>query len=473
MVGPTTVSPNREEMAWECSRVEVYVCSECHNPTRFPRYNNPRKVLETRKGRCGEYTTGFIALANAMGFDTRYVQDFFDHVWAEVYIPELERWVHADPSEGVLDSPLIYATGWGKQPCVIIAGSKQYGVADVTARYSPNYIDALMARRKQKINGFELYNAILTNNALFARPLSLKAFQERRDKELAELAGFVLTPRTSGSCSGRTSGSYEWRKSRGELGASQSRIDFSAHQLKTVFSLKSLESNQILSRVSLNGCCELVGKATENHQIRLTPNSPDQTGSVFLKSLVNLSKGFRICFRFMVGKGNGADGFALVFQASGSNAIGEGGCGLGYSGIENSVALEFDTYRSEDRCADPDDNHLSLQVGKLREDKSYGNVSSHHSHSLAWTSSHHLPPFQTGTWCGVMVKYLSNTLQVDLDDSAETGSSNNFNESKMCTVLNCPNFNLVELTNKHAELYVGFTASTGGLHQEHWIEEES
>ena len=32
-----------------------YRCSICLRTTRFPRYNHPEKLLETRKGRCGEW----------------------------------------------------------------------------------------------------------------------------------------------------------------------------------------------------------------------------------------------------------------------------------------------------------------------------------------------------------------------------------------------------------------------------------
>jgi hypothetical protein len=40
----------------------------------------------------------------------RYVLDFTDHVWAEVYSEHLGRWVHCDPCENAFDSPMMLVT---------------------------------------------------------------------------------------------------------------------------------------------------------------------------------------------------------------------------------------------------------------------------------------------------------------------------------------------------------------------------
>lgn len=41
-------TPTREEAAAKASRVELYECRDCAAETRFPRYNDPAKLLETR-----------------------------------------------------------------------------------------------------------------------------------------------------------------------------------------------------------------------------------------------------------------------------------------------------------------------------------------------------------------------------------------------------------------------------------------
>lgn len=37
-----------EEQKWGAYKVEVYKCRMCDTVIRFPRYNNPVKLLETR-----------------------------------------------------------------------------------------------------------------------------------------------------------------------------------------------------------------------------------------------------------------------------------------------------------------------------------------------------------------------------------------------------------------------------------------
>jgi peptide-N4-(N-acetyl-beta-glucosaminyl)asparagine amidase len=92
----------------------------CQKNTRFPRYNHPGKLLETRGGRCGEWANCFCLCLRALEFDARYILDWTDHVWAEVYSNSQKRWQHADPCENILDKPLIYEHGWGKKLSYVI-----------------------------------------------------------------------------------------------------------------------------------------------------------------------------------------------------------------------------------------------------------------------------------------------------------------------------------------------------------------
>ena len=65
----------------------------------------------------------------------------------------------------------------------------------------------------------------------------------------------------------------------------------------------------------------------------------------------------------------GADGFTFVIQNSdsslfgggGSSALGSTGGGLGYAGIPNSLAVEFDTWFNP-VLGDPNGNHISVHT---------------------------------------------------------------------------------------------------------------
>ncbi|XP_074918567.1 peptide-N(4)-(N-acetyl-beta-glucosaminyl)asparagine amidase isoform X2 [Chelonoidis abingdonii] len=141
------LSPNDEDLRWNASKVENHHCNQCKVSNRFPRYNNPEKLLETRCGRCGEWANCFTLCCRAIGFEARYVWDSTDHVWTEVYSSSQQRWLHCDPCENVCDKPLLYEIGWGKKLSYVIAFSKDE-VVDVTWRYSCKH-EELLSRRTQ------------------------------------------------------------------------------------------------------------------------------------------------------------------------------------------------------------------------------------------------------------------------------------------------------------------------------------
>lgn len=64
---------------------QVFKCTICERETLFPRYNDVRSLLRTRRGRCGEWANCFALLCRALGYDTRHVFDTNDHVWVEVH----------------------------------------------------------------------------------------------------------------------------------------------------------------------------------------------------------------------------------------------------------------------------------------------------------------------------------------------------------------------------------------------------
>jgi peptide-N4-(N-acetyl-beta-glucosaminyl)asparagine amidase len=53
------VPATEEEERYTARNVELWQCSKCCRNERFPRYNDPIKLLSTRRGRCGEFANVF------------------------------------------------------------------------------------------------------------------------------------------------------------------------------------------------------------------------------------------------------------------------------------------------------------------------------------------------------------------------------------------------------------------------------
>jgi hypothetical protein len=104
--------------------------------------------------------------------------------------------------------------------------------------------------------------------------------------------------------------------------------------------------------------------------LRLT-NNLGQSGSAFLTNSINLANqaSFSTKFTFNIsnplgssdGDGQGADGIVFVVQTV-ANTAGGGGGGIGYSGIANSVGVEFDTWDNP-TLNDPNGNHIGINLG--------------------------------------------------------------------------------------------------------------
>jgi hypothetical protein len=121
---------------------------------------------------------------------------------------------------------------------------------------------------------------------------------------------------------------------------------------------------------------------SSNYATRMTLSQSGQAASMWFSVPQNVANGFNAWFAFKITPDNSsqttADGLAFVIQNSptsggtvdpgtscgpatgGPTALGGGGGCMGYSGINNSVALEFDTYNNGTGW-DPNNNHIALQ----------------------------------------------------------------------------------------------------------------
>jgi hypothetical protein len=236
--------PNAEEQQAMAGTVEVYQCNACGAHTRFPRYNHPRKLLETRIGRCGEFANCFTLFCRALGYDSRHVTDWTDHVWTEIYSCNLEKWISFDSCENAWNSPLMYSSGWGKKLTYVVACSRN-DVVDVSARYVAKYPEMLARRtlvnevwlakcidvldltarlRDAKKEGTNLHDWSMQASRRKREAASLEDRRNGGDGLLKASSNAHATGErkenqlTEAERRGRTTGSVEWRAARGELG---------------------------------------------------------------------------------------------------------------------------------------------------------------------------------------------------------------------------------------------------------------
>lgn len=112
---------------------------------------------------------------------------------------------------------------------------------------------------------------------------------------------------------------------------------------------------EVTNALQINGdAC--ITNTSDGCVLELTPSAPDQAGTAFLKEPVSLASNasFSTFFSFRLSKDGGADdpgedqipgadGITFILQTI-TNNIGGLGDDIGYGGITNSVAVEFDTY---------------------------------------------------------------------------------------------------------------------------------
>ena len=101
---------------WEHEKVKF-----AYNET-FERSNDPLRILQIGKGKCGEFSVLYVALCLAHGYQSRLVLSvdvsyriFWlpQHKWAEVKLDD--QWTHVDPSDQVWNQTSHYRNwSWGK-----------------------------------------------------------------------------------------------------------------------------------------------------------------------------------------------------------------------------------------------------------------------------------------------------------------------------------------------------------------------
>ena len=204
---------------------------------------------------------------------------------------------------------------------------------------------------------------------------------------------------------------------------------------------------------SINGL-NLVGSAEQNgNRIRLTTANMELAGATWYLTKQSVQNGFHTNFQFQISNWSSppADGFAFVIQNQSQTALGGGGGAIGYGGptlsdgIENSVAVEFDTYYNYE-FPEPDAPHVSVHTRGMLPNSPL------HDYSLGSTTN--ISNFvddniHTGT-----MNYIPGTLSIFLDNNIVLEVTLDLSST-------------LSLENGYA--WVGFTAGTGLYYENHDI----
>ncbi|MBM2816093.1 MAG: hypothetical protein HW421_2855 [Ignavibacteria bacterium] len=192
--------------------------------------------------------------------------------------------------------------------------------------------------------------------------------------------------------------------------------------------------------------------------LNLTQEISNQKSAVWYSEPVNVKYGFNMKFKFRISNSAnylsdseiGADGIAFVIQNAQKNALGNANGGIGFAGIPNSLAVEFDTYDNSDDNHDPIDNHVAVFCNGTAP-----NTANHLSSACLGTNSDiiKLRPFKTVYYAQIDYNIETSQLKIFIDSTGKFDYP----------ALTINNLDLSKLLNLAGgdKAFVGFTSSTG------------
>jgi hypothetical protein len=250
-----------------------------------------------------------------------------------------------------------------------------------------------------------------------------------------------------------------------------------------VFAAGSAQAQQTISfpdfsstaNLQINGNAAVV----PTNVLRLTPNRFGQVGSAWYTNSLSLAQGFSTTFTFkLANQGDGsigaADGIAFVIQngsfsgngTSGRFAIGPvataSGGGIGFQGLTNSVAIEFDTF-----CNGTDSNSDTCVANSFSSANEVGILSCGASPNSA---NHASPTAPLNPGCGIAQANATTSILADttVHTAVITYTPPPCECSNLTVTLDdhlvlSASFDLASLglSDANDNAFVGFTAATG------------
>jgi len=202
---------------------------------------------------------------------------------------------------------------------------------------------------------------------------------------------------------------------------------------------------------STSGLVMLNDTAQVGSLLRVAPAVQYKFGQAWYNQRQDVTNAFSTTFQFSMNNPDsffgGADGLVFVIQndslsAAGNNSLGEY---LGYHGIPNSIAVEFDAF---DNPSDPNDNHISIHTrGTLANDTD-------ETFSIGSTGTGLAINLNDAAVHTAKISYVPGTMNVYLD---------NMITPVLTASVNIPS--TLSLTSGGA--YVGFTSATATGYENH------
>mmetsp|Transcript_50522 Transcript_50522/g.73890 ORF Transcript_50522/g.73890 Transcript_50522/m.73890 type:complete len:450 (+) Transcript_50522:62-1411(+) len=240
-------------------------------------------------------------------------------------------------------------------------------------------------------------------------------------------------------------------------------------------------------------------------RLRLTPSRPARAGAAWYRNPLPVHLGFSTLFTFQVSDHSrvctthkdpdfslthhktcsvhGGDGLAFVLQGDRDRAaaLGRSGGQLGYGGIKNSLAVEFDTwYNPESNSSDLIYDHVSIHAGGSGENMENDawartEIASPRQHDVGDGSVHlvkieYLPYLEFDYFKNFTAnRYLTNFLK-DHGENRRIGTLLVFMDDGVAAddpLLAVPINLSLAMALRQDRAYAGFTASTGRAWEKH------